>query len=147
MQILSRCPAPILISGQLNRNDFVVQVPQQTSVLVHQCICYCYFMGRFCFLVYFELNLDLTSVSLMFVCLFRATKGCFVHICLSISSFSIDCQLSFNILPIPIVVLSYGMTKGKFFAVCVVCLLLSNSRSDCEYCLILLNCFFISERL
>ena len=93
------------------------------------------------------MNLDLTSTSLIFLCLFRATKGCLVHTCLSMLSFSIDCQLSFNILPTSIDALSYEMTKGRFLAVCVVCLLLSNSRSDCEYCLILLNCVFISERL
>ena len=93
------------------------------------------------------MHLDLTSTSLIFLCLFRATKGCLVHICVSMLSFSIDCQLSFNILPISIDVLSYEMTKGRFLAACAVCLLLSNSRSYCEYYLILLNCAFVSERL
>ena len=51
--ILQPIPAPIFyISEQLNRNVFLVQVPQQASVLVHHCICrylvswfigYCYY--------------------------------------------------------------------------------------------------------
>ena len=132
------------ISGQLNRNAFLwCRCPSRPASWSTDASDIIFMLLD----VFYRLNLDLTSLSLIFLCLFKATKGGLVHICLSVSSLSTNCQLFLSILPISIDALSYGMTKGRFLAVCVVCLLVPNSKSGCEYCLTLLNCVFISERL
>ena len=57
------------------------------------------------------------------------------------------CQFVLSILPIRMVVLSFGITNGRFFSCVSVFVLLGNSKSVCEKVFILSNCFFTSERL
>ena len=86
-------------------------------------------------------------MSFRFLCFFSATNGSFVQIVLRVVSFSIMCQFALSILPICMVVLSYGITNDRFFSCVIAFVLLANSKSACEKFLILSNCFLTSERL
>ena len=86
-------------------------------------------------------------MSFGFLCFFSATNGSFIQIALRLVSFSIMCQFALSILPICMVVLSYGITNGRFFSCVIAFVLLANSKSACEKFLILSNCFLTSERL
>ena len=101
-----------------------------------------------CSSYFFLLNLDLTSVSFRFLCFqVSATNGSFVQTVLRVVSFSIICQFVLSILPICMVVLSYGITNCRFSSCVFVFVLFWNSKSACEKFLILSNCFLTSERL
>ena len=78
---------------------------------------------------------------------FSAMNGFFIQILLRVLSSSIMCQFVLSILPVCMVVLSYGITNGRFFSSVSAFVLLGNSKSFCEKFLILSNCFLTSERL
>ena len=90
-------------------------------------------------------NLERTSISLVFLCLFSAKKGGSLHIVSRVLSLDIICQLFLRMDPMWMVVLSYGIMNGRcLLFVSLVCFLCNNSLwvSFSTF----LNCVYISER-
>ena len=68
-------------------------------------------------------------MSFRFLCFFSATNGFFIQILLRVSSSSIMCQFVLSILLICMVVLSYGITNGRFSSSVCAFVLLGNSKA------------------